>query len=310
MRVIITDHLHPYLAEQLMQANFFVDVLPDITNEELFSVIDAYEGLVVSTKILVTQTLLDKAKRLKFIARAGSGMENIDVSYAHIKNIYVISSPEGNANAVGEHTLAMLLNLLNNISAAHHEIKNGLWQREENRGEELDGKTVGIIGFGNTGSAFAKKLKGFDVQILAYDKYKFDYGNETVKEVSLEEIQHQADVISFHVPHTQETHHYVNNTFIAACKKNIYLINCSRGKVVNTQHLLDALHSGKIKGAALDVFENEKFYELPDDYKYIMQQLSAMKNVILTPHIAGWTHESYFRISELLAQQILDLRLT
>lgn len=310
MRVIITDHLHPYLAEQLLRANFFVDVLPDITNEELFSVIDAYDGLVISTKILVTQTLLDQAKRLKFVARAGSGMENINVSYAQIKNIHVISSPEGNANAVGEHTLAMLLNLLNHISSAHHEIKNGIWKREENRGEELDGKVVGIIGYGNTGSAFAKKLKGFDVQILAYDKYKLAFGNTNVQEATLEEIQQQADVISFHVPYTQETHHYVNNTFIAACKKNIYLLNCCRGKVVNTQHLLDALQSGKIKGAALDVFENEKFYELPDDYKFIMQQLSSLKNVILTPHIAGWTHESYFKISELLAQRILDLRLT
>lgn len=309
MRIIITDHLHPHLAEQLTAAGFSVDVFPEITNVEVSDVIENYDGLVLSTKILVTQTLIDKASRLKFIARAGSGMENIDVKYAQLKNIQVLNSPEGNANAVAEHALGMLLSLLNNISAAHYEIKNGIWQREENRGVELDGKTIGIIGYGNTGSAFAKKLAGFHVKILAHDKYKTGFGNERVTESYLEKIKLEADIISLHIPHTTETHHYINETFITECKKEFYLLNTSRGRNVRTKDLLEALQNGKIKGAALDVFENEKFYELPPEDKEMLKKLAAMNNVILTPHIAGWTHESFFKISDILLQRILALYL-
>ncbi|MFN0275691.1 MAG: NAD(P)-dependent oxidoreductase [Chitinophagales bacterium] len=309
MRIIITDHLHPHLAEQLTAAGFSVDVFPEITNVEVSDVIENYDGLVLSTKILVTQTLIDKASRLKFIARAGSGMENIDVKYAQLKNIQVLNSPEGNANAVAEHALGMLLSLLNNISAAHYEIKNDIWQREKNRGVELDGKTIGIIGYGNTGSAFAKKLAGFHVKILAHDKYKTGFGNERVTESYLEKIKLEADIISLHIPHTTETHHYINETFITECKKEFYLLNTSRGRNVRTKDLLEALQNGKIKGAALDVFENEKFYELPPEDKEMLKKLAAMNNVILTPHIAGWTHESFFKISDILLQRILALYL-
>jgi D-3-phosphoglycerate dehydrogenase len=308
-KVIITDHLHAYLAEQLSAAGFAVDVQADISNDALYKVIDAYAGLVVSTKIAVTPALLDKAINLQFIARAGSGMENIDVAYARQKNIHVISSPGGNANAVAEHALGMLLYLLNNIATAHQEIKNGLWLREENRGEELDGKTIGIIGYGNTGSAFSAKLAGFHVTVLAYDKYISGFGNNRVIETSLERIQQEADIISLHIPLTPETHYYINENFIGSCNKNFRLINTSRGRHVHTKHLLEALETGKILGAALDVLENENLHSLSPEEKEVLQKLAVKRNVILTPHIAGWTHESFFKISKILAERILALHL-
>ncbi|MBC8047798.1 MAG: hypothetical protein H7Y00_13455 [Fimbriimonadaceae bacterium] len=308
-KVIITDHLHPFLAEKLPALGFQVDIVPDITNEELFKVIHEYVGLVLSTKILVTQQLIDKAAKLKFIARAGSGMENIDVQYAQSKNIHVVNSPDGNANAVAEHALGMLLSLLNNIVKADRDIRNGIWQREENRGEELDGKIIGIIGYGHTGSALAKKLSGFDVRILVYDKYKTGFSNKQVEETTLDKIQQFADIISFHVPHTTETHYYLNSNFINSCKKKFRLMNTSRGEIVNTGNFIGALQSGKILGAALDVFENEKFYTLHGDDKKNMETLILMDNVILTPHIAGWTKESYFNISKILFNKIQILKI-
>ena len=310
IRVIITDHLHPYLAEQLIALGFYVDVEPDISNEQLATVIDQYEGLVLSTKILVTPRLIDAATRLRFIARAGSGMENIDSAYARQKGIAVISSPEGNANAVAEHAMGLLLGLTNNIVRADRDIRNGIWQREENRGIELEGKTIGIIGMGHTGTAFSKKLRGFDVTVIAYDKYKTGFSGEFVSAVRLEELQERADVISFHVPHSSDTHHYLNAGFIERCAKKFWLLNTSRGKIVDTDALISGLAFGKILGAGLDVFENEQFYQLPDVDRKRMDALCGYKNVILTPHVAGWTKESYFKISAILAERIalLDLQ--
>ena len=308
-KVIITDYLHPYLAQQLEAMQFDVHVQPEITNAALFEVIGDYEGLVLSTKIIVTPKLIDRASKLKFIARAGSGLDTIDVAYAQSKNIHVLSSPEANANAVAEHALGMLLALMNQILKSDNEIRNGIWQREENRGYELDGKTVGIIGFGNNGSAFAKKLGGFDVDILVYDKYKSGFGSGRIIESTLNQLQENCDVISFHVPYTEETHFYFNQRFIEACKKPVWLINTSRGKIVNTADLIAAIKNEKLKGAALDVFEFENFQNLPSDFKNVMDQLRSMQNVILTPHVAGWTHESYFKISKILAEKIAMLEL-
>lgn len=308
-KVIITDFLHPCLAQQLEAMQFDVHVQPEITNSELFEVIGDYEGLVLSTKIIVTPKLIDRASKLKFIARAGSGLDTIDVAYAQSKNIHVLSSPEANANAVAEHALGMLLALMNQILKSDNEIRKGIWQREENRGYELDGKTVGIIGFGNNGSAFAKKLGGFDVDILVYDKYKSGFGSGRIIESTLTQLQENCDVISFHVPYTEETHFYFNQRFIEACKKTVWLINTSRGKIVNTADLIAAIKNEKLKGAALDVFEYENFNQLPPDYKLLLDALRTMQNVILTPHVAGWTHESYFKISKILAEKIAMLEL-
>ena len=303
-KVIVTDFLHPYLADWLVDKGFQVDIQETITNDELFSIIENYEGLVLSTKIKVTPTLIDKAKNLEFIARAGSGMENIDVAYAKSKGIHVVNSPEGNANAVAEHAVGMTLALLNNIVKSDAEIRNGVWQREPNRGEEIKGKTIGIIGYGHTGSRFAAKWGTFGVTILAHDKYKSGFGTTTVVEASVEDIWEKAEIISFHLPLNAETQFYCNAAFINNMKRPFWLINTSRGKIVNTANLIEGLNQGKILGAALDVFENEKFYQLEGTDLAQMQNLTKRHNIILTPHVAGWTHTSHLYLSKILAEKL------
>lgn len=303
-KVIVTDFLHPYLADWLVDKGFQVDIQETITNDELFSIIENYEGLVLSTKIKVTPTLIDKAKNLEFIARAGSGMENIDVAYAKSKGIHVVNSPEGNANAVAEHAVGMTLALLNNIVKSDAEIRNGVWQREPNRGEEIKGKTIGIIGYGHTGSRFAAKWGTFGVTILAHDKYKSGFGTTTVVEASVEDIWEKAEIISFHLPLNAETQFYCNAAFINKMKRPFWLINTSRGKIVNTANLIEGLDQGKILGAALDVFENEKFYQLEGTDLAQMQNLTKRHNIILTPHVAGWTHTSHLYLSKILAEKL------
>jgi D-3-phosphoglycerate dehydrogenase len=303
-KVIVTDFLHPYLADWLVDKGFQVDIQETITNDELFSIIENYEGLVLSTKIKVTPTLIDKAKNLEFIARAGSGMENIDVVYAKSKGIHVVNSPEGNANAVAEHAVGMTLALLNNIVKSDAEIRNGVWQREPNRGEEIQGKTIGIIGYGHTGSRFAAKWGTFGVTILAHDKYKSGFGTTTVVEASVEDIWEKAEIISFHLPLNAETQFYCNAAFINKMKRPFWLINTSRGKIVNTANLIEGLDQGKILGAALDVFENEKFYQLEGTDLAQMQNLTKRHNIILTPHVAGWTHTSHLYLSKILAEKL------
>ena len=303
-KVIVTDFLHPYLADWLVDKGFQVDIQETITNDELFSIIENYEGLVLSTKINVTPTLIDKAKNLEFIARAGSGMENIDVAYAKNKEIHVVNSPEGNANAVAEHAVGMTLALLNNIVKSDAEIRNGVWQREPNRGEEIKGKTIGIIGYGHTGSRFAAKWGTFGVTIVAHDKYKSGFGTTTVVEASVEDIWEKAEIISFHLPLNAETQFYCNAAFINNMKRPFWLINTSRGKIVNTANLIEGLDQGKILGAALDVFENEKFYQLEGTDLAQMQNLTKRHNIILTPHVAGWTHTSHLYLSKILAEKL------
>jgi D-3-phosphoglycerate dehydrogenase len=254
------------------------------------------------------EEFLQFAPNLKFIARSGSGLENIAIPYCEKRKIALFNSPEGNRNAVAEHALAMLLSMLNQLPKANREVHQGLWNREGNRGEELDGKTIGIIGYGNNGSAFAKKLRGFDVKILAYDKYKTNFGDNQVIEATLEAIFNQADVISFHIPQTEETLHFADELFFNKFSKPIYLLNLSRGKIVKTAALVEALRNGKIKGAGLDVLEFEKssFEDIFDqqistDFHYIL----AQEKVILTPHVGGWTNESYYKLSDVLADKIL-----
>ncbi len=302
-RVLITAEIDNYIQNRFEALGYVVEVKPEITQHELAEVIPAYSVLVITTYTKVDKTIIDKATQLKLIGRVGSGMENVDVAYCKQKNIDCVNSPEGNGNAVGEHCLAMLLGLLNNIHKANNELKNGLFLREENRGEELDGKTIGIIGYGHTGSSFAKKLRGFDVDILVYDKYK-QAQDDFVKNVSLEELKLQCDVISFHVPYTEETHYYCNASFIDNCVKHPVIINTSRGAIVNTLDMIDALSAKRLKGFCVDVFEDEPITKNKINSTEIYQKLIAFSNVVATPHIAGWTNESKYKLAKILMDKM------
>jgi len=297
MKVLITDDVHPLLIEQLQQMGYKVDFRPDITFEETLSVILSYTGLIINSKIFCSDELLDKAPNLRWIGRLGSGMEVIDTKACDARDVKYFNSPEGNRNAVAEHALGLLLDLLNNITRSNNEVKQGKWIREANRGEELSGKTIGIIAFGNTGEAFAKILRGFDVTILAYDKYKKGFGKDFVKESTLEEIFEKADIVSLHLPLTEETKYMVDENFLNSFHKPIYLINTSRGKVLKTTALIAALESGKVKAAGLDVLENEKINTFNEAEKQWFDALIKDERIILTPHIAGWTVESKRKIA-------------
>lgn len=309
MNIVFLDTVHPVLQERLTALgwNCIDETLSTIqASKKSLAMAD---GIVIRARFRLDASILQFAPQLKFIARSGAGMENIDQDYCENHNIQLINAPEGNRNAVGEHALGMLLALLNKLHTADREVRNGIWDREGNRGLELDGLTVGIIGFGNNGRAFAKKLSGFDVQVLAYDKYKSDFGNSFVKESSLSELFEKSDVISFHIPQNEETLFFANDSFFEAFKKPIFLLNLSRGKIVQTSSLIKALKSGKVRGAGLDVLEYEKssFEQLFDqvltsDFKYLLEA----KNVILSPHVGGWTEESYFKLSDVLADKIIQ----
>jgi len=311
MRILHLDTNHPLLINQLNDLGFQNDEDYTSSKKELEAKIHEYDGLIIRSRFTIDKQFLDAASNLKFIGRVGAGLENIDCDYAEKKGVYLISAPEGNRNAVGEHSLAMLLSLFNKLNKADLEVRNGKWLREDNRGLELDGKTVGLIGYGNMGKAFAKKLRGFDVEALCYD-IKEHVGDTNAKQVTLKEFQEKVDVVSLHTPQTPLTLNMINSHFINQFKKSFWLLNTARGKSVVTEDLVNALKSNKILGAGLDVLEYEKAsfenlfkkdvtssaVEMPEPFKYLIKA----NNVILTPHVAGWTVES----KEKLAQTIVD----
>lgn len=304
-KALITDGVAPLLINGLKKLGYECDYHPKISLEETYNMIAPYEGLIINSKIIVDQKFLDKGQHLKFIGRLGSGMEIIDQDYAAKKGVAVFSAPEGNCNAVAEHALGMLLALANKLVLADHEVRKLVWDREGNRGFEIFGKTIGIIGFGHTGSAFAQKLLGMGVEVLAYDKYKSNYtaAFPHVEEVdNMQAVFSRSDIISFHLPLTEEVLGLVDHNFIKKCKDQVILINTSRGKVIKTKALIEGLANGKIRGACLDVFENEKPDTFSEEEKSMYKALYDFDQVILSPHVAGWTYRS----KELLASILLD----
>ncbi len=306
-KVLITDTAHPLLIEGLTKLGYEVVYRPSITAQEAAQIIGEFTGIVVTTKTFLTKPVLEQAANLKFIARAGSGMENIDVAFAEKKKIRCFNSPEGNSNSVAEHATGLLISLYHHISKSFNEILKAKWNTEENRVHELEGQTIGIIGYGNTGSAFAKKLSVFGVTVLAYDKYKKDFSDEFARETTMDEIFSQSDVLSLHVPLTQETTHLVNRNFIDNFKKPIHLLNTSRGKVVHTADLVSAVKRNKIISAALDVLENEKLETYSEEEKSLLNELINSGEIIITPHIAGKSFESRRKFAEILLRKIEGL---
>lgn len=304
-KILIVDDLHPAFKIAAEQMGFEVDDQPLIKKEKVLEILKDYAGLVIRTKFRVDKEVIDASSNLKFVARAGAGMDNIDVAYADEKNIQLINAPEGNADAVGEHCIGLLLSLMNNFRKADTEIRNGIWEREGNRGYELKGKTVGIIGYGNNGSAFARKLKGFEVNVLAYDKYKTRFSDDYAKEASMEEIVKYSDVLSLHIPLTKETKQMVNDEYLSYFRRPIFFLNAARGEIVNIKAVLNGIKENRILGAGLDVLEKEKFPALADADFY--QDLIAEGKVLLTPHVGGWTFDSYRKISEVLAAKLKNL---
>lgn len=305
-KILIVDDLHPAFKERAIELGYEVSDQPLITRTGTMAVISGYTGIAVRTKFRIDKELIDAAPNLKFVARAGAGLDNIDEAYAISRGIQLINAPEGNRDAVGEHALGMLLSLMNNFRKADIEIRQGIWDREDNRGWELKGKTVGIIGYGFMGQSFAKKLSGFEVNVIAYDKYKTGFTDSYAREVSMEEIVKQSDVLSLHIPLTTETRQMVNEEYLFHFRKPFFFINTARGEIVDTKAILDHIRSKKILAAGLDVLQTEKFPALSGQDWY--PELTRSPQVLLTPHVGGWTFDSYRRISEVLAQKLERLR--
>ena len=308
-KVIFIDSVHPILFERLEQNGYECHWKNDLNRSEILSILPNYTGAVIRSKFKFDEEVFEKSTQLKWIARSGAGMENINAKIAQNKNIQLFNSPEGNRDAVAEHCVMMILSLLNQLNQANYEARLGQWNREKNRGIELKGKTIGLLGYGYMGEALAKRLVGFGVTTIAYDKYKTNFSSEIVTEVNLETFFKQSDILSIHLPLTEETTFLVNESFLNHFDKNIYLINTARGKNVKTVDLVSALIIGKVVGAGLDVLEYEKTSfedlkkeKLPTDFQY----LAGSNRVVLSPHVAGWTKESYFKLSNVLANKILS----
>lgn len=306
-KLLIIDDLEQSFQTEAEKLGYQVNYQPKITKADALAILHEYDGVAVRSKFNFDKEVIDKGPNLKFIARAGAGMDNIDEAYAATKNIALINAPEGNRDAVGEHAMGMLLNLMNNLRQADIQVRSGIWDREGNRGYELMGKTVAIIGYGNNGGAFARRLKGFGVEVIAYDKYKTGFSDEYVREVSMEEVVKLADVVSLHIPLTRETRQMVNDEYLRHFKKPIFFISLARGEITNTQAILNAIKEGKILGAGLDVLEVEKFPKLGEQEWY--QDLANEPKVLLSPHVGGWTFDSYRKISEVLANKLKNLDL-
>ena len=304
-KILIVDDLHPIFKEKAEALGYKVDDSPEITRAETLAAIKDYDGIAVRTKFRIDQEIFDAAPKLKFVARAGAGLDNIDIEIAKQRGIALLAANEGNMDAVGEHALGLLLSLMNNFRKADLEIRKGIWDREGNRGYELKGKTVGIIGYGFMGQSFARKLTGFGVNVMAYDKYKTGFSDEFAQEVSMEEIVKHCDVLSLHIPLTKETKQMVNDEYFFHFKKPIFFINTARGEIVNTKAVLNHIAKGKILGAGLDVLETEKFPTLAEQDWH--DALITNDKVILTPHVAGWTFDSYRKISEVLAEKLAKI---
>lgn len=306
MKILIADSMHPSLFNMLETQGWDYAYHPEYRREDIINALPEYEGLFIRSKTFVDRDVMQHAKKLRFIARAGAGLDLIDLDVANELGIEVFHAGEGNRDAVAEHMLGMLLGLLANIVKADKEVRNGVWDREGNRGVELMTKTVGLIGYGNNGGATAKRLSGFGCKVLAYDKYRDHYGDQFAEEASLEYIMQEADILSLHIPLTDETKYLIDEKFIEGFAKPFYLMNLSRGKVANLNAVVGGLKSGKIIGVCLDVLENEKLKTLTEDQQAVFDYLISSDRVVLTPHIGGWTHESYVRINEVLLRQIKD----
>lgn len=303
-RILIVDDIHDILLTKLKKAQLPFDYKPQFKREDTETVIQQYTGLIIRSKFEVDQAFLDLAVHLQFIARPGAGMDNIDEDYAKSKGIRLFSANDGNKDAVGEHMIGMLLALMNNLSRGHREVCSGRWRREENRGYELKGRTVALIGYGHNGQAMAKKLSGFEVNVIAYDKYKTGFSDGYAKEVSMEEVVRQADVLSFHIPLTRETRGMVDDEYLFHFRKPIFFLSGARGSIVHVPSVLKYMDEGKILGAAFDVLPTEKFPALSETEWYA--DLISRDNVLLSPHIAGWTLESYYKLSDIIADKVID----
>ena len=314
-KVAVIDIMPDLLLNGLQKIGYSIEYLPDINAEDYIKKADEFFGIIIRSKFPLNKEVIDRSVNLKFIGRAGSGMETIDQNYAKSKGIICVNAPEGNRDAVGEHTIGLLLGLLNKINIGDREVRKGRWVREKNRGTELNGKTVGILGYGNMGSAFAKRLQGFNVNTIAYDKNKTGFSNECITEVNLTKLFEQTDILSIHIPLDKDTNYLVNNDFINRFKKNIYLINTARGKILNTKDLVLNLKSGKVLGAALDVleFEDQTFEKLAITgvtHTQWLKFLLESENVILSPHVAGITYQSWDKIGKVLLEKIASLKWT
>ena len=306
-RCLIIDDLHGCIVPLLEKAGYAVDYRPGLSRPEVLSCIADYEGLIVRSKLAVDQELIDAAPNLRFVGRAGAGLDQLDVDALTARGIAILNAPEGNRDALAEHLVGMLLSLFNHIHRADQQVRAGTWDREGNRGVELMGKTVGLVGYGYMGQAFAQRLSGFGVTVLAYDKYRKDYSDRCATEVTMNELHERAEVLSFHVPLTEETHHLVDKSYLDRFQKDIYLLNSARGKIMTLATLADAIARGKVRGAALDVLESEPPARMPADQRRYFEKLVQSGRVLFTPHVGGWTHESYEKISRVLAQKIIAL---